>query len=87
MTPIDCQIIMDNLEIIQHVANGGMIQHALHDYKGNFIKWGNPQTKVLIPCLGRYRIYKPRIRIAYCQCCGKQEHQCVACGAPIEGCA
>lgn len=83
MTPNDCQILMDNIEIIRHVANGGMVQHALHDYNGNFIKWGNPQTKVLIPCLGRYRIYKPRIRVTYCQCCSNQERQCATCGRAL----
>ena len=64
MTPFDCMKIIEHIEIIRHVANGGFVQHAQHDYKGNFIRWSKPTNKVLIPCLGSYRIYKPRLRVS-----------------------
>lgn len=69
MTPEDCRKILANLEIIKHVAYGGEIEHALHDYKGNFVEWTKPTTKVLINCLGNYRIVKKRYRLADGESC------------------
>jgi hypothetical protein len=83
MTPLDCQLIMANLDIIRHIANGGLIEHALYDYKGDFVRWDRPTNKVLISCFGNYRIHKPRIRITHCACCSRQTQQCVECGQPM----
>jgi hypothetical protein len=69
MNADQCKSVIENLEIVRHVAAGGRVQYALCDYRGTFIRWGNPTNRVLLGCLGGYRIVpnpKPRVRIHAC---------------------
>ena len=61
MTRDDCLKILENIDLIRHFANGGEVQHCLHTYKGEFVRWQPSRKTILISCLGSYRIVKPHV--------------------------
>ena len=62
MTREDCKKIVEYFPIIEAFANGCDIQFAMHNYKGEFVRWW-PSRNIKVACLGSYRIVKPRIKL------------------------
>ena len=56
MTRKDAQLVVKYFNIIKWWAEGGQIDHAMHNHKGEFISW-EPVTKDLhVACLPKLRM-------------------------------